>query len=68
MPAGTIPDMEMLSRMLLTALGEQNVEDLLAQLFPEEEISPESEKMMVAAVRELREALVEIAGEGTAAD
>ena len=59
--AGTIPDMETLSRMLLTALGEQNTDELLAAMFPEEEISSEA-KTFVAAIGELREAIANVIG------
>lgn len=60
--AGTIPDMKVLSRLLLTALGEENIDSVLDEMFPEEEavepaeIMP-AEAMMIAAVQELREVL-----------
>lgn len=59
-PAGTIPDTKMLSRMLLTALGAQDVDELLEQLFPEDQQTPPVEAM-TEAVRELRAALMKVA-------
>jgi hypothetical protein len=68
-PAGTIPDQKVLSRMLLTALGEQDVDGLLTELFPENEEAKEArviaggantERMMIEAVHELRGALKRI--------
>ncbi len=58
-PAGTIPDTKMLARMLLTALGEQDVDETLEALFPPEGAVPPTEAM-VEAVRELRAALVKM--------
>lgn len=58
-PAGTIPDSKYLARLLLTALGEQDVDALIARMFPDEPTSEpsEAEAMMTEAVRELRDAL-----------
>jgi len=56
-PAGTIPDMEVLSRMLLNVLGAENVDDMVAQMFPEDGEPEEAGKVFVAAVQELREAV-----------
>lgn len=64
MPAGTIPDMETLSRMLLTALGEENIDGMIDAMFPEEEPTPEA-KLFVKAVEELREAVGRLANGAT---
>jgi hypothetical protein len=34
-PAGTIPDIKYVTRLLLVALGEENVDEILAKMFPE---------------------------------
>lgn len=58
--AGTM-DLPTVTRLLLTALGEDDVDALLKELFPEGEMrageEPTSEGLMVEAVRELREAV-----------
>jgi len=56
--AGTIPDMKVLSRMLLTALGEPDVDGALEAMFPEGEAGT-TEARMVNAARQLRESLRE---------
>lgn len=56
--AGTIPDTKILSRMLLTALGQEDVDEVLAGLFPEGETPPT--EAMTEAVRELRAALAKM--------
>jgi hypothetical protein len=58
-PAGTI-DPKTVSRLLLTALGEDDIDDLLDELFPEdedEEVVAASTEAFMAAVREVREAV-----------
>jgi hypothetical protein len=59
--AGTIPDVKTLSRMLLTALGEPDVDAMLDAMFPEDEggEAPATEARMVKAARTLREAMRE---------
>jgi hypothetical protein len=57
--AGTISP-KVVSRLLLTALGEDDIDDLLDELFPEDEegnVNTEAEESFVEAVRSLREAL-----------
>lgn len=67
--AGTL-DMRTVARLLLTALGEDDVDALLTDLFPEPETAaigpegveaetPTSETLMVEAVRQLREAVTQ---------
>jgi len=56
-----------LSRLLLTALGEDDVDALLDKLYPEDGTAaptaqPQAEALMVEAVRELHEALTTFAG------
>jgi len=58
--AGTIPDMKLLSRMLLTVLGAQDIDELMERMFPEDEAQTEESQTFVRAVQELREALVRI--------
>jgi len=70
MAAGTI-DMRTLSRMLLSALGEQDVDALLDVIYPPEdeegeEPTPEA-ATMVEAVRELREAIAGFVGQNAQA-
>ena len=58
-PAGTIGP-KTLSRLLLIALGEDDIDDLLAEVFPEGEdgeVNTAAEEAFVEAVRGLREAL-----------
>ena len=58
-PAGTISP-KTVSRLLLTALGEDDIDDLLDELFPEDEagnVNTAAEEAFVEAVRGLREAL-----------
>ncbi len=56
-PAGTIPDTETLARMLLTALGEPDVDGMVAHLFPEDEQATEAEGELAVAAVKLREAI-----------
>ncbi|MBN1629628.1 MAG: hypothetical protein JW990_07690 [Thermoleophilia bacterium] len=59
-PAGTM-DPKTVSRLLLTALGQDDIDDLLDEIFPEDEegqVTPEAEAAFIEAVRDLR-ALVE---------
>jgi hypothetical protein len=58
--AGTI-ELKTLSRMLLTALGEPDVDAMLDAMFPEEEEAQTTEARMVNAARRLRESLREFA-------
>jgi len=53
--AGTIPDIKMLSSMLLAALGVEDVDEILENLFPED-AEPEAEAF-TEALRELRQAI-----------
>jgi hypothetical protein len=58
--AGTIPDERYLTRLLLSALGEQDVDALVAEMFPEDAGQQESRAVaaqMTEAVRDLRDAL-----------
>jgi len=72
-PAGTL-DLKRITRMLLLALGEENVDEILEDLFPDDEEGEgrnkeeeqEIETMMVDAVRELREAVARFASEEAA--
>lgn len=57
--AGTIPDTKMLSRMLLSALGQEDVDEVLETLFPEDEQQPQAEAF-TEALRELRAALAKV--------
>ena len=61
-PAGTI-DMRTLTRLLLTALGEQDIDAMLNVIYPPEEEGeqPAAEAIMVEAVTELRDALEKLA-------
>jgi len=59
-PAGTIPDMKTLSRMLLIALDAENVDQLIDDMFPEEGEPGEAEQQMVAAVTEMRDVLADV--------
>jgi hypothetical protein len=58
--AGTI-DPKTVSRLLLTALGQDDVDDLLGDLFPDEDqgaqVAAKAEQTFVQAVAEMREAL-----------
>ncbi|MFA4972856.1 MAG: hypothetical protein WC683_09600 [bacterium] len=58
-PAGTIPDLKTLSRMLLIALDVENIDQLLDDMFPEGEPG-EAEQQMVAAVTEMRDVLADV--------
>jgi hypothetical protein len=62
--AGTM-DLPTVARLVLTALGEDDVDELLAELFPEgwEEDQPgaEAQESFVEAVRTLREAVADLA-------
>lgn len=60
--AGTIPDMKLLSSMLLSALGVEDADEILEKLFPEDG-EPEAEAF-TEALRELRQAVAEIIKEG----
>jgi hypothetical protein len=70
-PAGTVPDMETVARMLLTALDVDDVEGMIETLFPDDAATgddmapaaPATERAMVEAVRELREAIAQLAGQ-----
>ncbi|MTI82593.1 MAG: hypothetical protein FH756_01580 [Firmicutes bacterium] len=70
-PAGTM-DLKMVTRMLLLTLGEENVDEILERLFPDDEEESSQgegnqdteeaiEGMMVEAVQELREAVKKLA-------
>ncbi len=66
--AGTIPDTKELSRMLLSVLGEPDVDGMLKKLFPEEgELTAEAQTF-VEVVRELKENLVRLGENMTPAD
>lgn len=57
--AGTM-DLKLTSRLLLTALGQDDVDDLLDAIFPEDEegqVSTQAEESFMEAVRALREAV-----------
>jgi hypothetical protein len=62
--AGTM-DLPTVSRMLLTALGEDDVDEILAALFPEgwedRQAGTEAQESFVEAVRTLREAVANLA-------
>ena len=62
--AGTM-DLPTVSRMLLTALGEDDVDEILAALFPEgwedRQAGTEAQESFVEAVRTLREAVADLA-------
>jgi hypothetical protein len=72
-PAGTVPDIQVVTRMLLTALDVDDVEGMIETLFPkdgpdgeglpEAAEAPAAERAMVEAVRELREAIAQLAGQ-----
>ncbi len=61
--AGTM-DLKLISRLLLSALGQDDIDDLLDQIFPEDqgaEAAAQAEVQFVQAVTEMREALVALA-------
>jgi hypothetical protein len=64
--AGTM-DLPTVSRMLLSALGEDDVDEILAALFPDgweaEQAGTEAQESFVEAVRTLREAVADLARE-----
>jgi len=63
-PAGTM-DMKLISRLLLTALGQDDIDDLLDKIFPEGEgevLSRQAEQLFVQSVNEMREALRALSG------
>lgn len=72
--AGTL-DLPTVARMLLVALGEDDIDEIIERLFPDGEVPeddglaerPQAESLMIEAVRELREALVKLR-EGTHAN
>jgi len=72
-PAGTL-DLKRITRMLLLALGEENVDEILEDLFPDDEEGKgrnkeeeqEIETMMVDAIRDLREAVRKLASKEAA--
>jgi hypothetical protein len=57
-------DTRMITRMLLTALGQDNIDEMLDELFPPDVAPPDqrvaAESAMVEAARELRDALVKL--------
>lgn len=59
--AGTIPDPKLLTRMLLAALGEQDIDEVMAQLYPEDGETAEA-LTMARAIGELREAVARLNG------
>jgi len=64
-PAGTL-DLKRITRMLLQALGQENIDEILEDLFPDDEVDGEEEEeaieqMMVDAVRELRSEVAKLA-------
>jgi hypothetical protein len=59
--AGTIPDVQHLSRMMLQALGEGDIDDLLQKFFPDGAPAAEAEKL-VQAVAALSEAVKGLRG------
>lgn len=72
-PAGTL-ELKDITRMLLVALGEDDIDEILDHMFPpkgeeqaqEPQEPPTVEAMMVEAVRELRKAVAELAREEAA--
>lgn len=54
--AGTIPDAKLLTRMLLVALGEQDIDEKVAQLYPDDSETVEAVSL-AKAIGELREAV-----------
>jgi len=63
-PAGTM-DMKLISRLLLTALGQDDIDDLLDRIFPEGEgevTARQAEQLFVQSVNEMREALRALSG------
>lgn len=62
--AGTIPDMKVLSQMLLTALGQQDVDEVIKELFPEEEGKEGRTEAFTEALRELKAAVEKIINNG----
>ena len=60
--AGTIPDAKMLSGMLLSALGVDDVDEIVAKLFPEKG-QPQAEAF-TETLRELRAAIAKVMKEG----
>jgi len=71
-PAGTL-ELKHITKLLLLALGEENVDEIISRMFPDDqegetgETEEEAfEQMMVDAVRELREAVKKLASKEAA--
>ena len=67
--SANVVDAPTLARMILVALGQDDVDEIISRLYPDGEpladmhsTMPQSEAMMVEAVKELRSALVRLRG------
>ncbi|MEE9401238.1 MAG: hypothetical protein V3V32_04385 [Dehalococcoidia bacterium] len=61
-PAGTFPDLRFVAKLLLQALGEEDIDELLAALFPEgDERDDEAEAKFAEALVDIKDVLVKIA-------